>query len=294
MKIAILGSDYQQEMPIRKLFGSLSKHQAEVCIQKDFFDYLQSEFKLDYPHCEVFGGDDFSADFAFSIGGDGTLLRTAAIVGKKNIPILGINTGTLGFLADINEKNIEEMLNNLFEGKYRIEHRSQIQVSTDFNTLNDTGVALNEVALLKQDTASMITINAYINDEYLTSYQADGLIISTPTGSTAYSLSIGGPIMTPKAANFIIAAIAPHSLNTRPLVIEDSCVIRLEIEGRNRNYLISVDGRSSVLPIETKLTIKKAQTEVKLVKGLDHTFYGTIRDKLMWGADPRTTGQKER
>lgn len=289
MKIALLGSKYQEKGQIERIFNILKEQNVEICIQKEFSDYLASDFAIRYPNAETFSDNNFTADFAFSIGGDGTFLRTAEIIGKKDIPILGINTGHLGFLADINQENMEIALSEIFEGKYRIECRSQLElIDSDSNFFNGKNIALNEIAILKQDTASMITVHAYIDDEYLTSYQADGLIISTPTGSTAYSLSIGGPIMTPNAANFIIAAIAPHSLNTRPLVIDDSSTVQIEIEkSRNRNFLISLDGRSQVITACSKLTIRKADTSIKLIKRLGHTFYGTLKEKLMWGTDPR-------
>lgn len=287
MKIALLGSNYQREEQIRKIFRILAENQVEICIQKEFYDYLCSEFKLKHPTATTFCDDDFSADFAFSVGGDGTFLRTVATIGEKNIPLLGINTGNLGFLADINEENLEDTLHELFNGKYRIEDRSQLELISKEEFFSGNNHALNEIAILKQDTASMITVHVSINDEFLTSYQADGLVIATPTGSTAYSLSVGGPIMTPNTTNFIIAAIAPHSLNTRPLVIEDNCNISLEVESRNRNFLISLDGRSEVMTACSKLTIRKSPSNVKLIKRIGHTFYGTLKEKLMWGTNPR-------
>ena len=287
MKIAIFGSNYQKESQIKKIFEVLSKHNEDILIQNEFYKYLQTEFQIDCPHIKTFRGEDFDADCAISIGGDGTFLKTIATIGKKDIPTLGINSGHLGFLADTSEESLEETLQEILSGRYRIEKRSQLELVGMQDTFQGKNLALNEIAVLKQDTASMITIHAYINNEYLTSYQADGLIIATPTGSTAYSLSIGGPIMNPNAANFIIAAIAPHSLNTRPLVVEDSCIITLEVDSRNRNFLISLDGRSEVITTELNMTIKKSVSTVKLIKRIGHTFYGTLRDKLMWGIDPR-------
>ncbi|NDW10026.1 NAD kinase [Dysgonomonas sp. 520] len=288
MKIAIFGSNYQRKEQIEQIFGILSDYDARVCIEREFHDYLISEFGMEFPHVRSFSGEDFNADCVFSIGGDGTFLKTVAAIGKKDIPILGINSGRLGFLADITEDNLNETLHEILQGKYRIEHRTQLELMGMQDLFQGKNFALNEIAVLKQDTASMININAYINDEYLTSYQCDGLIVSTPTGSTAYSLSVGGPIMNPNAANFIISAIAPHSLNTRPLVIEDNSIIVLEVESRNRNFLISLDGRSEVIPTGLNLTIKKSVSTIKLAKRIGHTFYGTLRDKLMWGVDPRT------
>lgn len=287
MKIGIFGSRHQKEEQIKKIFDILNDNQIEIYIQQRFYEYLQSRFKLDYPVNGIIDCEDFNVDMVFSIGGDGTFLRTASIVQKKDIPILGINTGRLGFLADVTEEELDETLNSLLQGKYRIEERTTLMLSTKNKSFDGYNYALNEVAILKQDTASMLTIHAHINDEYLTSYQADGLIVATPTGSTAYSMSVGGPIMIPSASNFILTAVAPHSLTTRPLVVPDSSVITLDIESRNDNFLISLDGRSEVLTTGTKLHIEKGHYSLKTIKRLDHTFYDTLREKLMWGADSR-------
>ncbi len=288
-KIVIFGNKRQDAGRIDRIFDVLSAHNVELHLQKRFYDYLQSDLKID---CQIDGivtenEDDFSADLAISIGGDGTFLRTAAAVGKKDIPVFGINTGHLGFLADVTDNDIEESLNDILSGKYRIENRSQLQLSTEHKDFRDFNYALNEVAILKQDTASMITVHAMINGEYLTSYRADGLIVATPTGSTAYSLSVGGPIMTPTASSFIISPVASHSLNARPLVIDDTSEIGLEVESRNGSFLVSLDGRSEVFSADTKLTIRKASFTLKVLKRTGHTFYGTLRDKLKWGTDPR-------
>lgn len=287
MKIAIFGSKQQHVELIGKIFGILIENKIEMYVQEKFYNYLSSTLGLKYEVAGIINCDDFHTDLAISIGGDGTFLRTASAIGKKDIPILGINTGRLGFLADISEANLESTFTDIFAGKYRIEKRHQLQLSTEHKNYHGFNYALNEIAILKQDTASMITVHAYINDEYLTSYEADGLLIATPTGSTAYSLSVGGPIMVPTASNFIITAVAPHSLSNRPLVVEDDCVITLEVESRKGSFLVSLDGRSNVFATGTKLTIRKAEFELKVVKRLGHTFYGTLRDKLMWGVDPR-------
>lgn len=287
MKIAVFGSKVQNVGQIEKLFDILIKHSADIYIQEQFYNYLKQELKVDYSVTGIIKDKNFDADIAISIGGDGTFLRTASCIDKKNIPILGINTGRLGFLADIQEKEIESTFEDIFSGNYRIEERSQLEITIDKKKPESYNYALNEIAVLKQDTASMVTVHAYINDEFLTSYEADGLIVATPTGSTAYSLSTGGPIMNPTAANFILTAVAPHSLTARPLVVDDNCIITLDIESRNESFLISMDGRSSILNTGTRLTIKKADFKLKVIKRIGHTFYGTLRDKLMWGADPR-------
>ncbi|MDR1502967.1 MAG: NAD kinase [Prevotella sp.] len=287
MKIAIFGSKHQKKEQIEKLFKILLDNKTEIYLQEKFYNYLKDVLFLQYDIAGIITNDEFDADLVISIGGDGTFLRTASIIGKKNIPILGINAGRLGFLADVGEKDLEATFTDVFSGNYRIEHRSQLQLSTEHRDYLGFNYALNEIAILKQDTASMITVHAYINDEYLTSYEADGLIVATPTGSTAYSLSVGGPVMTPTAANIVIAAVAPHSLSNRPLVVTDDCVLTLEVESRNKNFLISLDGRSNIFTTGTKLIIKKADFTLRVIKRKENTFYNTLRNKLMWGVDPR-------
>lgn len=287
MRIAIFGSRHQKEEQIKKIFDLLLAKKVDIYIQGSFYEYLTNTFNLQYEIAGLITDDNFSTDMAISIGGDGTFLRTASAIGKKNIPIIGINTGRLGFLADITDEDIDASLNDILDGKFCIEERTQLQLSTEHHNFRGFNYALNEVAVLKQDTASMITVHAYINGEFLASYQADGLIVATPTGSTAYSLSVGGPIMSPTSSGFIITAVASHSLTARPLVVDNDCTISLEVESRNGSYLVSLDGRSNVFNEGTKLTLKKADHTLKVVKRVGHTFYNTLRNKLMWGTDPR-------
>jgi len=287
MKIAIFGSKHQKKEQVEKLFGILLSNNVEIYVQEKFYHYLKDCFHLQYTIAGVITNDDFEADVVVTIGGDGTFLRTASIIGKKNIPILGINAGRLGFLADVGEKDLEETFNDVFSGNYRIEQRSQLHLTTEHKAYHGFNYALNEIAIMKQDSASMITVHAHINDEYLTSYEADGIIIATPTGSTAYSLSVGGPIIAPDSANLVISAIAPHSLGNRPLVITDTSIITLDVESRNNNFLISLDGRSNVFKTGVKLTVKKADFSLQVIKRKENTFYNTLRNKLKWGVDPR-------
>ncbi|WP_029905319.1 NAD kinase [Prevotella sp. 10(H)] len=287
MKIAIFGSKHQKTEQVKNLFRILQENNTEIYLQEKFYNYLKDTLKMQYDVAGIITNDDFDVDIVVSIGGDGTFLRTASAIGKKNIPILGINAGRLGFLADVGEKDLEDTFKDIFSGNYRIEHRSQLQLSTEHRDYHGFNYALNEIAILKQDTASMITVHAYINDEYLNSYEADGLIIATPTGSTAYSLSVGGPVMTPTASNFVISAVAPHSLSNRPLVVTDDCIITLKVESRNENFLISLDGRSNIFNTGTELTIKKADFTLNVIKRKGNSFYNTLRNKLMWGIDPR-------
>jgi len=224
-----------------------------------------------------------------SVGGDGTFLRTAATVGNTGIPVLGINTGRLGFLAAINYTDVDETLQEVMRNDYRVEERSLLKLTSDetFPPDHFNAHALNEVAVLKQDTASMLSIHAYINNDYLTSYQADGLVVATPSGSTAYSLSIGGAILAPTTPSIILSAIAPHNLTSRSLVVDDSSLISLKVESRSHMYLVSVDGQSRVLDDTVSIQVRKADYTLRVVKRIGHTFYETLRDKLMWGADLR-------
>ena len=231
--------------------------------------------------------DEFDINVALSVGGDGTFLRTAARIHQQNIPILGINTGHLGFLAGIAANEVEAGLDELVAGKFVVEERSLLHLDSSEAFCLRYNYALNEIAILKRDTSSMITVHTTLNNEYLTSYQADGLVIATPTGSTAYSMSVNGPILLPECKNFVLSPVAPHTLNVRPLVIPDAYVIGLEVESRNQHSLVSLDGRSEVLPVGTKLEVKKADFTTKILKRANHTFYQTLRDKLMWGTDPR-------
>jgi NAD+ kinase len=224
-----------------------------------------------------------------SIGGDGTILRAATFVRKSNIPILGINAGRLGFLASIQKENIDAFLKMVIEKKYTISPRTLLSLScspsnSDIQNIN---FAMNEITVSRKDTTSMITIETYLNDEYLNSYWADGLIISTPTGSTGYSMSCGGPILTPNVKSLVITPIAPHNLNARPLVIPDETEIRLKVSGREENYLVSLDSRIASIQKESILVIKKTSFKINMVEIPEETFLKTLRNKLLWGEDKR-------
>ena len=208
-------------------------------------------------------------------------------MGKKNIPILGVNMGRLGFLADISPDDIEHCLEALHNDDFAVESRALIQVEADGEPLGDFSFALNDVAILKRDTASMISIRANVNGQYLNTYQADGLVVSTPTGSTAYSLSNGGPIIVPGTKVFSMTAVAPHSLNVRPIVLADSSVVELDVESRSHNFLVAIDGRSEKCKEGTRITLRRAPYDVKVVKRSDHRYFNTLREKMMWGADTR-------
>jgi len=288
MKIAIFSTTYKEEIdaPLRQTVNFLLGHGVDVLIERDFYSQIATKMK-NFPTCKTINTDTLNADLVISIGGDGTFLTTAACIGDKNIPILGINTGRLGFLADVAHEEIDTILQELLDGRYHVEERTVLKLSTSDGSEKNYPFALNEVAILKQDLSSMISIRASVNNEFLNTYQADGLIIATPTGSTAYSMSVGGPLLVPQAQNLIIAPVASHSLNVRPLIIPDSWYIDLEIDSRSKSFLISLDGRSQVMPQTTKLHIAKANYTIKVIKPLHHSFFKTLKNKLMWGADKR-------
>ena len=288
-KFVLFGNIYQAKKSahVLRLLSILGKYQAEVYIEKEFHQFLTKEQKMDIHSANVFDRNDFDADMVLSMGGDGTFLKAASYVGNKNIPILGINTGRLGFLADVSPEEMEETFEDIYKGNYKIEDRSVLQVTSEGQPLKGYACGLNEIAVLKRDSSSMIAIHTSINGAYLTSYQADGLVIATPTGSTAYSLSVGGPVIVPHSNTIAITPVAPHSLNVRPIVINDDWEITLDVESRSHNYLIAIDGRSETCREGTRLTIRKADYYIKVVKRSSHVFFHTLRDKMMWGADGR-------
>lgn len=289
LRFAIVGNTYQakKSASVQKILNCLAMHEAEVCMEREFHRFLVHGQHLSLDGVEVFDGNDFEADFTVSMGGDGTFLKTASMVGEKQIPIIGVNTGRLGFLADINPPEIDPMVQAIYEGDYAIDTRTVLQVETDGQPLAGCPFALNDVAILKRDVAAMITVRTTINGDYVTTYQADGLVISTPTGSTAYSLSVGGPIIVPGTHVFSVTAVAPHSLNVRPLVLSEDSEITLTVESRSHNFLVALDGRSENLPDSTRLTLRKAPYRVKVVKRAGQKYFHTLRDKMMWGADQR-------
>ena len=289
IKFALFGNTYQERKSahVTHLLSILRRRGMQVSISREFYDFLRANTRADLTGLEVFDGRNFNAGMALSLGGDGTFLMTAAQVGNKNIPILGINTGHLGFLADVSPDQMEEALDEICRGHYLAEPRRVLRLSSYGQPLKGYPYALNEIAVLKRDSSSMITIHASVGGEHLNTYQADGLIIATPTGSTGYSLSVGGPILVPQSGTVTLTAVAPHSLNVRPIVIRDDWDITLEVESRSHNYLVSIDGRSETLREGTRLTISRGEYHIRIVKRLNHTFFNTLREKMMWGADSR-------
>jgi len=289
MNIAVFGNIYRPVIlsHIKVIFDFFSDKNAQLMLDSDLYNYVKEHGDCCVQNTITFDDDNFAADVAISIGGDGTFLNTAARVGKKNIPIMGINTGRLGFLADVSVENIQQALEDVYTGHFSVEERIMLQVEANNGTSFDHPCVLNDISILKQDSSSMISINVSLNGEPINTYQADGLVISTPTGSTAYSMSVGGPLLVPQAENFVLSPVASHSLNVRPLVIPDSWVIDLDVHSRTHSYMISLDGRTKILEQSTRLHIKKAPYKLKVIKQENHTFFNTLKNKLMWGVDKR-------
>jgi NAD+ kinase len=289
LRFAIFGNVYQakKSASIQKILSYLSEKGAEVAIEREFYTFITEGQHIDAGGAQVIEGTDFEADFVISMGGDGTLLKSAHFVGAKDIPIMGVNMGRLGFLADVSPNEIESAIDALYGGSYELEEHTVIQVEVEGQTLETCPRALNDIAVLKRDNASMISIRTCINGEYLVTYQADGLIVSTPTGSTAYSLSNGGPIIVPQAGILCLTPVAPHSLNIRPIAIKDDSEITITVESRSHQFLIAIDGRSEKCQEDARLTIRKAPYAIHIVKRQGQKYFTTLREKMMWGADQR-------
>jgi NAD+ kinase len=293
MKVAIYGQYYQNstEPIIKDIFAFLIKNNVEIIIESNFLKILFEKNLIlkDYPTFESHTELNSSFDILISIGGDGTILRAATLVRDSGVPILGINAGRLGFLATVQKDNIAEFLQLIIDKKYSISKRTLLSLSClpENEAIKDLNFAINEISVSRKETTSMITIETYLNNEYLNSYWADGLIIATPTGSTGYSMSCGGPILTPNVQSFVITPIAPHNLNARPLVVTDETEIRLKVSGRDDHYLVSLDSRLFSVNNDTILCIKKSPFEINMVEIPDATFLKTLRNKLFWGEDRR-------
>jgi NAD+ kinase len=291
MKVALYGRTFSAEsvQSIKILIEKICHFKAELYIYLEFAAFLQ-ETGIGLPENHYIFTDRNSlpeeTKFLFSFGGDGTFLQTVNIVGDSGIPVIGINAGRLGFLAGLSIENLGESLEALFNGIFTIEERTLIELAVHGVSFSEPPVALNEITIHKEDMG-MITIHAELDGEFLNSYWADGLIISTPTGSTAYSMSVGGPIILPDSENLIISPVSPHTLTVRPLVIPDTKVIRLKVSSRSENFLIALDSRSLSVHTGSELIIKKADYTLKLVRIHGSNFYNTLRNKLMWGIDKR-------
>ena len=293
MKVGIYGQFYHRDSAryVQDLLDILDRQQVTVIIEKNFLELIHSNKDIDkaYSHFSTFEELDKSYDLFFSIGGDGTMLKTVTYVRDLAIPIVGINTGRLGFLATIKKEAIEHSVLQILNGRYRLSERSLLEVQTDTNqeALGDLNFALNEITVSRKNTTSMISVATELNGEALTNYWADGLIVSTPTGSTGYSLSCGGPVITPGTSSFVLTPIAPHNLNARPLVISDQTEITLRVSGREEQHLISLDSRIATLANDTVIRIRKANFSVRLIVLEEDSFLSTLRKKLLWGEDKR-------
>ncbi len=288
MRLAVFGKHFQVDRleQLTRMFSLLNAKGIEVSICDEFYDCLKTVMPEPPQVSDFILGDVFEADYVLSIGGDGTLLNTAHRVGRKQIPILGINTGRLGFLSASDGNDIDEVMDDLVNGRLQVEERSQLCVETDACRL-DTSVALNEIAVSKRDNSAMLHIRACLNGEHLCDYQADGLVVSTATGSTAYSLSVGGPILMPESDGYIMVPIAPHSLTARPLVLNGRDEVELTVESRSRSFLGVVDGHSYVMPTNAVMRIRKADYVTRIVRRPGQSFVQTLRTKMMWGKDTR-------
>lgn len=295
MKLALFGQFFYPDSGkyIKQLVEVLEERGDEIWFEENYFQLIQNEKILHIEIPNLFNELDKGFDFFFSIGGDGTILSAIKYVKHLGIPLVGINTGRLGFLASIHKDEIKETLNKIFSGKYTISKRSLIAIETDpIHAIDEHfKFALNEVAISRKDSTSMITVETWMDEDYINAYWADGIIISTPTGSTGYSLSCGGPVITPDTKSMVITPIAPHNLNARPLVFPDNKKLKFKVSGREEFFLISMDSRTYALPANTLIKIQKAEFSIPLVQLHESSFLSTLRKKLLWGEDRRNLEQ---
>lgn len=292
MKVAVFGTMVTEDFRpvLEEFFGFFRKNGFEVQLFKPFCSYLKEKTGIKPYYTSTFQSFidfDNANSFIFSVGGDGTFLHSVVTIRNFDIPVIGLNSGRLGFLADISEEHLHNALSDIFNNRYSVIPRSLLQVDFCERQNIDFNLTLNEVAVHKTDSSSMITISAWCNGQLLNHYWADGLIVATPTGSTAYSLSVGGPILTPDSENFVITPLAPHNLTIRPVVVPDNYEIKLKVDGRGSHFLTSLDYRSETVDLETTLIIKKASVTLKTLQLHDQPFFNTLRNKLMWGMDKR-------
>ena len=289
MRIAVHGKQYDRSLKdgVEEFFNLLKKFKFEILVSEDFYPFLHDfEFAKDlstYSKLSELG----EINFMFTLGGDGTILEALTHIGPKEIPIIGVNMGRLGFLATIGLNQIEYAINQIIDNKFTIDKRVLLRLENGSELFDGAPYALNDFTIVKKDTSSMIVVHTYVDEEFLNSYWADGLIISTPTGSTGYSLSCGGPLVMPHSSNFIINPVSPHNLTVRPMVLSDDSVLSFKIDARIDNVLISLDSRSVTVPATTELTIKKEGFHACLVKFDGYHPFDTLRQKLFWGQDVR-------
>jgi NAD+ kinase len=290
MKVAIYGQAHRTESLhyIVNLIGLLTLKKCEVSVVKSVYKLIKNELNQEYTTFSKAVSIEKDTDFMISVGGDGTMLRAAGIIQGSNIPVIGINTGRMGFLANVHKEEMDEALDLLKARKFKLDKRSLLEVSIQVEgKKKNLGFALNEITVSRKNLTSMITVHTYLNDEFLNTYWADGLIVASPTGSTGYSLSCNGPIIMPNAETLIITPIAPHNLSIRPLVIRDDSEIKMEVSSRESEFLLSLDSKVESLPTETKVCIQKAHFQVSMIELEAHSFLKTLREKLLWGKDTR-------
>ena len=289
MKIALFGKTIAPENGeyIRQLFEKLSDNQVEMTVYRPFADIVTA-FVPDSVKYSVFNSHaDLNADLLFSIGGDGTILDTVPFVLDSGMPVVGINMGRLGFLSSLSKNEIGQAVDSVLSGDYTVEQRTLLELVSPQNVFGDVRYALNELNVIRNPEHSLLAIKVFVDDVYLNTYWGDGILLATPTGSTAYSLSAGGPIIAPNAKNFVITPIATHNLTVRPVVIPDDSVVRIQVEGREKRFVFSMDSRSCNLDTSAQLEVRKASFCLNLVRMRNEDFFGTIRNKLMWGKDNR-------
>ena len=291
MHIAVYGRHIPNELipSLELLFDEIEKAGSSYVVFESYYNLFKQKSSKKIS-ADIFGSTDEirgNVDFLFSIGGDGTMLDTLALVQDSGIPVLGVNTGRLGFLSSISIEKIAHAIDSLHKGHYSLDIRAMLRLETSRALFGDVNYALNELTIHKKDSSSMIKIHTFLNGEYLNTYWADGLLIATPTGSTGYSLSCGGPIVAPQSGNFVITPIAPHNLNVRPIVVSDKNVISLEIEGRSQYFLASLDSRSVTIDSSIQFAVRKEDFPFNIIRLDNENFLSTLRNKLMWGLDSR-------
>nr|WP_121273901.1 NAD kinase [Pedobacter schmidteae] len=291
MKIAIYGREFNNSvLPyVQEVFNVLDEYKTPILVYKKYLDFIKDKIKLPShitaftQHKELLG----ETEVLVSLGGDGTLLDTLSLVRDSGIPVIGINFGRLGFLASINKDEIRTAIEALMNKEYALDKRTLLNLESTYDLFGEENFALNDITIHRRDNSAMMIIHAYMNNEFVNSYWADGLIIATPTGSTAYSLSCGGPIIYPSSQNFVITPIAPHNLNVRPLIVPDDVSLTFEVEARSAKFLVSCDSRTETVDRSVKVTLSKARFHVNLIRLNNESYLTTLRNKLLWGIDTR-------
>lgn len=290
MNIAIFGKQLSDDhIPyLEQLFDELNKRQANICIFKPYFEMLRSKIDLAFKPGVFTNPDEIkNLDILFSIGGDGTILDAVPYVQDKNVPMMGINMGRLGFLSSVSKNEMKQAIDHIYNKEYKLEQRTLIRMTKPKDLFGSLNFALNDVTLYRNTNTSLVAVHVFVDDLFLNTYWGDGLIIATPTGSTAYSLSVGGPIVTPGSENFVIAPIASHNLTVRPIVIPANSRIKLKIEGREKTFQLTMDSRVTTINEMQEIILEKCDFKINLVQMPNHDFFSTIREKLLWGRDIR-------